>query len=99
MARKRRKLDDDDDDDDAPKARKRPALDDDEDDDRPARVPSRNDAYTGLLVISTLAFLGAAMLFYFDYAEATAQPLTMPNVKVPAMIVNPTPPAGAAPAK
>ncbi len=94
MARKRRKPADEDDD-DAPKARKRPALDDDDDDDRPAKVRSRNDAYTGLLVIATLGFLGAAALFYSDYAQATAAPLAMPNVKVPAMIVTP---AGAAPA-
>ena len=96
MARKRRKVDDEDDDDLKARPRKQPVLDD-EDDDRPAKVPSRNDAYTGLLVIATLAFLGAATLFYLDYSEATAQTLTMPAAKVPAMIIPTAVPAPPAP--
>ena len=90
MARKRR---DDDDDDDLPKRKNaRVVEDDDEDDDNddemgsiPKKSGSGNDAYTGLLAIALLAMIAACVLFYLDHSELSSQPLTAPNVTVPAL--------------
>lgn len=82
-------------------ARKRPSrdLDDDDDDDLPARgrgrdlddeddapvAPSRNNAYTGLALLTTIALIGAAAFFYLDSEAAIAQPLAAPAVNVSAL--------------
>ena len=89
MARKRR--DDDDDDDDLPKRKKAPVVDDDDedDDDEMGAVKKKsgagNDAYTGLLAIALLAMIAACVFFYLDHSELSSQPLTAPNVTVPAL--------------
>ena len=91
MARKRPARDlDDDDDDDLPAPRGRGRVDDDDEDDTPPR-PSRNNAFTGLALLTTVALIGAAVFFYLDAQAATAQPLPAPAANVPALA--PTPPA------
>ena len=89
MARKRR---DDDEDDDLPKRKNAPVDDDDDEndnDDEMGAVKKKsgagNDAYTGLLAIALLAMVAACVLFFLDYSELSKQPLTAPNVTVPAL--------------
>ena len=91
MARKRR--DDDEDDDDLPKRKNTPVVDDDDDDDDDddemcaikKKSGAGNDAYTGLLAIALLAMIAACVFFYLDHSELSSQPLTAPNVTVPAL--------------
>ncbi len=90
MARKRR--DDDEDDDDLPKRKNTPVVDDDDDDDDDDEMGAikkksgaGNDAYTGLLAIALLAMIAACVFFYLDHSELSSQPLTAPNVTVPAL--------------
>ena len=90
MARKRR--DDDEDDDDLPKRKNTPVVDDDDDaddDDEMGAIKKKsgagNDAYTGLLAIALLAMIAACVFFYLDHSELSSQPLTAPNVTVPAL--------------
>ena len=90
MARKRR--DDDEDDDDLPKRKNAPVDDDDDEndnDDEMGTVKKKsgagNDAYTGLLAIALLAMVAACVLFFLDHSELSKQPLTAPNVTVPAL--------------
>ena len=89
MARKRR---DDDEDDDLPKRKNAPVVDDDDeedDDDEMGAIKKKsgagNDAYTGLLAIALLAMIAACVFFYLDHSELSSQPLTAPNVTVPAL--------------
>ncbi len=90
MARKRR---DDDEDDDLPKRKNAPVVDDDDeeddDDDEMGAIKKKsgagNDAYTGLLAIALLAMVAACVFFYLDHSELSKQPLTAPNVTVPAL--------------
>ena len=89
MARKRR--DDDEDDDDLPTSKKGSRAveddEDDDDDDMPIRKKSGpgNDAYTGLLAIALLAMIAACVLFFLDHSELSSQPMSAPNVTVPAL--------------
>lgn len=85
MAKKKSKPKDDDE-----KPKKRPAAvaddDDDGDDDRPSRtVKPRNDAFTGLLVITLLGLIASTVLLYLDHEELSAQTVSAPNVSVPAL--------------
>jgi len=48
----------------------------------------KNDAYTGMLVISLLALIGGSLLLYLDYSQYPANP---PSFSVPAY----TPPKAA----
>ena len=74
--------------------------DDEYDDDRGGddvlpRPPSRNDAYTGMLLISLVCLVAATVLLLLDSGDMTASPLANPTVTVPALV---TPTAAAAPA-
>ncbi len=86
MARKKRRVDDD-----VPKKKKKAAprdeeyddLDEehddlDEDPDRP-----RNDAYTGMLVITLASLIAACVFFFLDHGALTAQTVQAPSVTVP----------------
>ena len=97
MARKKRR-----DEDDAPKKKKKKAapreeeyddLDDDLDeevvDDDPDRP--RNDAYTGMLVITLVALIAACVFFFLDHAALTEQSVQAPGVTVPALGTTPQP--------
>ena len=63
--------------------------DDDRDDDfAPAPAPrkaSRNDAYTGMLLISLVCLVAATVLLLLDSNDMTASPLANPDAKVPAL--------------
>ena len=99
MARKKRR------DDDEPKKRKKKAaprdedyddldeveedLDDEATDDDPTRP--RNDAYTGMLVITLSALIAACVFFYLDHAALTEQTVQAPTVTVPALGAVPQP--------
>ena len=78
------------------KPKARPVEDDEddfEDDDQdsggddlaPAKPPSRNDAYTGMLLISLLCLVTATVLLLLDSGDMTASPLSNPTVTVPAL--------------
>jgi hypothetical protein len=92
MARKKRRGDDDE-----PKKKKKAAprdeeyddldeadedLDEDlaadEDPDRP-----RNDAYTGMLVITLASLIAACVFFFLDHGALTAQTVQAPSITVP----------------
>lgn len=79
----------DDDDDDTPR-RRAPVDDDDDDDDGAPPKPGEN-AYTGMLVVTLLALIGACVLFYLHTDALSAQTVPQPPA------VN-TPLGGAAPA-
>jgi len=94
MAKKKRK--DDDDEDDKPKKKKKPvkaavveAEDDDLDDDAAiiakAKKQSGENAYGGLLAITLIGFLAAAVLLYLDSSELSKKPLSPPSVSVPGL--------------
>lgn len=90
MAKKNRKADDE-----KPKKKKARAAeveDEDEDDEGDdgddfveLRKPSRNDAYTGMLLISLVCLLAATVLLMLDASDMTAAPLANPTVNVPAL--------------
>ena len=89
MAKKKRKADDE-----KPKKKARAAEveDEDEDDDGDdgddfveLRKPSRNDAYTGMLLISLVCLLAATVLLWLDASDMTAAQLANPTVNVPAL--------------
>ena len=99
MARKKRR------DDDEPKKKKKKAvprdeeyddldeveedLDDEVADDDPDRP--RNDAYTGMLVLTLVALIAACAFFYLDHAALTEQSVQAPSVTVPALGTVPQP--------
>jgi hypothetical protein len=92
MARKKRR------DDDEPKKKKKKAVPRDEeyddlDDEVAADDPDRprNDAYTGMLVITLVALFAACVFFYLDHAALTAQPVQAPGVTVPELGKMPQP--------
>ncbi len=96
MAKKKKKADE------KPRKKARAAeLDEDdfEDDDRdeddaPApRKASRNDAYTGMLLISLVCLVGATVLLLLDSNEMTASPLSNPTAAVPALVTPAAAPA------
>lgn len=76
MARRRPRDEDDDFDDDD--------RFDEDDDDAPPRPKATNNAWTGLLGLSFLAFVAASVLFYLD-AEAHTGTVPKPAVTVPAL--------------
>lgn len=100
MARKKRQ-------DDEPKKKKKKAvpredeyddldeIEDDLDDEAAADDPDRprNDAYTGMLVLTLVALLAACVFFVLDHAALTEQTVQAPAVTVPALGAVP-PPAG-----
>jgi hypothetical protein len=91
MAKKKKKGDDD----EAPKKKKKKAADvDDDDDDRddneddsPAipKKPSKNDAYTGLLILSLLAFIVSSVFFYLDHTELSVTQVPQPSLTMPSL--------------
>ena len=99
MARKKRR------DDDEPKKKKKKAVPRDEeyddldeveedlDDEVAADDPDRprNDAYTGMLVITLAALIAACVFFYLDHAALTEQTVQAPTVTVPALGTVPQP--------
>lgn len=90
MAKKKRNADDE-----KPKKKKSRAaeiededdaeVEDDGDDFVELRKPSRNDAYTGMLLISLVCLLAATVLLMLDANDMTAAPLANPTVTVPAL--------------
>ena len=83
-----------------PKKKVRAVEIDDEDDDFDdgddfveLRKPSRNDAYTGMLLISLVCLLAATVLLMLDANDMTAAPLANPSVTVPALATPPAAPA------
>lgn len=58
--------------------------------------PSANNAYTGLVLVATLALAGAAALHYADYTASSKAKLDVPTVALPALITTPQAPAPAA---
>ena len=60
-------------------AKKNRRDDDDDDADLGAAKP-KNDAYTGLLVLTLLAVIAGCVLMYLDHEVLAAQTLTAPNV-------------------
>ena len=58
--------------------------------------PSRNNAYTGLVLVATLALIGAAALHYVDYTASSKAKLDVPTVALPALMTTPQAPAPAA---
>ena len=57
-----------------------------DDDFAPApRKASRNDAYTGMLLISLVCLVAATVLLLLDSNDMTASPLANPDAKVPAL--------------
>ncbi len=96
MAKKKRKADE------KPKKKARAVEvedEDDEGDDRGGddfaapRPPSRNDAYTGMLLISLLCLVAATVLLMLDAGDMTASPLANPSVAVPPLVRPPAAPA------
>ena len=96
MAKKKRKADDE-----KPKKKAR-AVEPDEDDDgddqgdddfAAPRPPSRNDAYTGMLLISLVCLVAATVLLMLDAGDMTASTLANPTVAVPALVTPPAAPA------
>ncbi|HVK17673.1 MAG TPA: hypothetical protein VM533_12055 [Fimbriiglobus sp.] len=91
MARKKRR------DDDEPKKKKKKAREEEYDDleeaaeDLDEEVSEedlsrpRNDAYTGMLVITLVALIGACAFFFLDHAALTEQSVQAPSVTVPAL--------------
>jgi len=62
------------------------ADEDDDANDGVVRVPKTgNDAYTGMLLIGLICLVAACVLLFLDTGEVTAQPLSAPNVAVPAL--------------
>ena len=98
MAKKKRKADDE-----KPKKKKARAVEvededeaddaDDGDDFVEPRKPSRNDAYTGMLLIGLVCLLTATVLLMLDANDMTAAPLANPTVTVPALATPPAAPA------
>ena len=85
-----------------PKKKARAVELDDEDDDFDdgdgddfvaPRKPSRNDAYTGMLLIGLVCLIGATVLLLLDSNDMTAAPLANPSVTVPALATPPAAPA------
>lgn len=85
-----------------PKKKVRAVELDDEDDDVEAddgddfivpRKPSRNDAYTGMLLIGLVCLIAATVLLVLDSNDMTAAPLANPTVTVPALATPPAAPA------
>lgn len=92
----RRRDDDDEDDDDLPKTKRKPARsavedDDEEDDDDfddsppPPRKKSKEDAFTGLLVISLVALIVAFVMIYLDTSELGTAAPQQPGVNLPGL--------------
>ena len=98
MAKKNRKADDE-----KPKKKKARAVEvededeaddaDDGDDFVEPRKPSRNDAYTGMLLIGLVCLIAATVLLVLDSNDMTAAPLANPTVTVPALATPPAAPA------
>ena len=96
MAKKKKKADE------KPKKKARAAeLDEDDFEDEgdaedfaPApRKASRNDAYTGMLLISLVCLVAATVLLLLDSNDMTASPLANPDAKVPALVTPAAAPA------
>lgn len=98
MAKKKKKADE------KPKKKSRAAELDDDDfedgadgddfDDAPAPRPaSRNDAYTGMLLISLVCLVAASVLLMLDSDDMTASPLANPTATVPALVTPAAAPA------
>ena len=96
MAKKKKKADE------KPKKKARAAELDDDDfedeaddyDDAPAPRPaSRNDAYTGMLLISLVCLIAASVLLFLDSEDMTASPLANPTATVPALVTPAAAPA------
>ena len=67
---------------------------DDFDDEAPApRKASRNDAYTGMLLISLVCLVAATVFLLLDSNDMTASPLANPDAKVPALVTPAAAPA------
>jgi hypothetical protein len=66
---------------------------DDGDDFVAPRKPSRNDAYTGMLLIGLVCLIAATVLLVLDSSDMTAAPLANPTVTVPALATPPAAPA------
>jgi hypothetical protein len=98
MAR-RRPADDDADDDDRPKKKKKKKaapvevedegavdeLDELDEAAAPASPRPRENAYTGLLVITFLSLAVACGLLYMDFSELSASPVQPPSVTLPSL--------------
>lgn len=94
MAKKKRRPADDEDD-DAPKAKAKkkppraPVVEDDDIDDDAAAIlrakKTGENAYTGLLVITFLALVGAAVLLYLDFSELGEKPIPQPSLILPGL--------------
>jgi hypothetical protein len=94
----RRRPADDEDDDDLPKKKKKKkaapvevedddldAVDELDEDSAPAAPRPRENAYTGLLVITFLSLVAACALLYLDFSELSAAPVQQPNVTLPGL--------------
>jgi hypothetical protein len=105
MAR-RRPADDDADDDDRPKKKKKKKaapveevedegavdeLDELDEEAAPAPPRPRENAYTGLLVITFLSLAVACGLLYSDFSELSASPVQPPSVTLPSLGAMPQP--------
>jgi hypothetical protein len=62
-----------------------PDDDFDGDDDIARRRKPKDDAWTGLLVVSVLALIGATVLFYLDHAALSAQQVQPPSFRLPGL--------------
>ncbi len=87
MARYRDDDDEIEDEDDRPRGRR--GRDDDDDDsqenlERDLNRP-RNDAYTGMLVLTFIALVAGSVLMYLDHEELNAQPVNPPKFEIPAL--------------
>ena len=94
MAKKKRRPADEDDDAPKAKAKKKPSRapvvvdDDDADNDEAAILRAKKtgeNAYTGLLVITFLALVGAAVLLYLDFSELGEKPIPQPSLILPGL--------------
>lgn len=80
------------------KKKKKPKVEDevdfdvesDADDDAPAKEPGA-DAYTGLVVITTICLIAAAVLFYLDGDKFASAKGGNPNVAPNALVAVPQP--------
>ena len=105
MARRRPPVEDDD---ELPRKKKKPkksrsrdlddALDEIDDDfDDVEKTPSANNAYTGMLAITLVAFIAAALLLYLDASKVEAAGnIAAPTISVQALGANTAAPAAPA---
>ena len=56
-------------------------------DTEPIAPKSRSDIFTGLLALSMLALIGAAVFFHLDHEETALKSLAAPSVTVPSAAV------------